>query len=244
MLTLAAARPAPRAWPPWKENHRLALILALAAAFVASVLCAPRGRAAPAAAMVGAWLLGWLAALLFLARLPPRPDARREPGALLLGVSPVRRLALPLLLAPAAFAVGARAVTSRGSAGPLLLLAALVAGMGALALLALREDRRFRITSDGLELRLRGGGQARIPWEQVRSVRVQPGRSQARIVVFGGEGTPSARVSAWLDGSADLAAALLARAPAAALEAPGVREALEALARALPEWPRPSRSRR
>ncbi|ABC83203.1 hypothetical protein [Anaeromyxobacter dehalogenans] len=232
------------AWPPWKENRRVALSVAAVALAIGAVVLWGRGTGRPDVALAAqaAALLGWFALLMVAVRRPPRARAPRDAsGAAILRAGLARRLAFPLLLAPALGAVAVRAVREQpGAAGfGLAGLAALVVLF--LALGALRPARAFRLGEDGLELRLRGRPAALLPWSRLREVRVETWRAQAGLVLLGEEGSPSLGVSAWLDGSAELAAALLLRAPARALAGPGTREALEALAGGLGPGPAAAR---
>ncbi|ACL66916.1 conserved hypothetical protein [Anaeromyxobacter dehalogenans 2CP-1] len=221
------------AWPPWKENRRLALSVAAVALVVGAAVLWGRGdgRADVALAAQAAALFGWFALLMVAVRRPPRARApRHASGAALLRAGIARRLAFPLLLAPALGAVAVRAVREQPGAAGLGLAGLVALGVVFLVASALRSGRAFRLGEDGLELRLRGRPAALLRWTRIREVRVETWRAHAGLVLLGEEGSPSLGVSAWLDGSAELAAALLQRAPARALDGPGTREALQALA--------------
>lgn len=176
-------------------------------------------------AVVGAWFGG----LMLLLRRPPRPRAPRVGGVPVLRASAVRRLALPLVLLPLVVLVVQRAF-QEGTRGGVIALGAF-AGMAGLAWLATRADRRFHLTDRGVELHVRGA-RLLLPYDRIREVQVATYRRHAGLVLVGEEGHPGLGISAWLDGIAELARALLERAPARALDGPGVREALEELIRA------------
>lgn len=223
-------------WPPWKENRRLALVgVAAALALLAAVLWGRAGGRPDLAFAARAFgLLAWFALLMAMVRRAPRARAPRDAsGAAILRAALPRRLALPLLLAPALGAVGARALEVQPGAGGIALAALAAAVVLGLAASALRQQRSFRLGEEGLELRLHGRPAALLRWDRIRAVRVETWRSHSGLVLLGEEGSPSLGVSAWLDGSAELAAAVLQRAPAGALDGPGTRGALQALAGAL-----------
>ncbi len=221
-------------WPPWRDNRRIALTVIGVAAAVGAAVLFRRGGERPdlAAAARAAALLAWFALLMAAVRLPPRPRAPRVGGTAVLRASLVRRLATTLVIGPALALVAWR-VHADGAGPAARLLAALTVAVIALLLVsALRGHPGFRLRPEGLEVRGRRGG-GLLVWDRIRAVRVETYRRHAGLVLLGAEGSPSAGVSAWLDGVPELAAELLARAPAAALSEPGVRTALEALAREL-----------
>lgn len=219
------------AWPPWTENRRAGLAAAAAAAALGALALFGRGAGRPdlLAAGKAAVVVAWFALLMAGIRLPPRPRARRERGRAVLRASLLRRLSTPLLLAPVLGLVAWRIQADQPGAVGLALAGLLGAAVALLVLSALRHRREFVLRVDGLEAHA-GRGAAFLPWAGIRAVRVEAWRRHAGLVLLGGEGSPSFGVSAWLDGSAELAAALLAHAPAEALAGAGVREALEALA--------------
>lgn len=221
-------------WPPWRDRRRavLAALGVLAAVGAAVLWSRGAGRADLAAGARAAALLAWFALLMAAIRLPPRPRAPRVGGAGVLRASLPRRLSTPLVIGPALALVAWR-VHAEGMGPAAKLVAALSAvAVAGLLLSALRGQPELLLRPEGLEVRTRRGG-GLLGWDRIRAVRVETFRRHAGLVVLGAEGSPSAGVSAWLDGVPELASELLARAPAAALSGPGVRAALEALAREL-----------
>lgn len=218
------------AWPPWKDRRRIALaaIAAVAAPGAIALWIAGGDRPDLAAGARAAGLLAWFAFLMAAIRLPPRPRAPREGGTAVLRASLARRLAMPLVLGPALALVAWRVRAEQPGAAGAAVVALTVAVVAALLLAALRGRREFVLRPEGLELRGRDGGLLR--WERIRAVRVEAYRRHAGLVLLGDEESPSAGVSAWLDGTPELAGELLAHAPASALSPPEVRAALEVLA--------------
>lgn len=225
---VAARRPAP--WPPWRERRRAVLAVLAGASALGAAALWTRGAGRPE--LVGlaraAALLAWFALVMLLVRLPPRARAPRAGGARVLRASLARRLSLPLAIGPALGLVAFRVLAEDpGRAGrwAAAVTALVVAG---LTVMALRGTRAVRLLPEGLEPGGRGGAVLR--WERIRAVRIQTYRRHAGLVLLGMEGSPSVGVSVWLDGTPELAAELLARAPAQALADPEARAALEALA--------------
>ena len=207
------------------------MVLAVLAAASALGSAALWSRGAGRPDLVGlaraAAVLAWFALVMLLVRLPPRARAPREGGARVLRASLARRLSLPLAIGPALGLVAWRVLADEpGTAGrwAAAFTALIVAG---LTFAALRGTRAVRLLPEGLEPRGRG---AVLRWERIRAVRIQTYRRHAGLVLLGVEGSPSVGVSVWLDGTPELAAELLARAPAEALSDPEARSALEALA--------------
>ncbi|MGC3996619.1 MAG: hypothetical protein QM767_03440 [Anaeromyxobacter sp.] len=227
---LPPARTAP--WPPWARNRRALLAALAGAGFLvagAAGWASDGGaRADLVLAAEAAALLAWTAGVMAAVRRPPRPHAPRLDGAPLLQAAGVRRHGAALVLLPLLTAAAAGLFTHRDEPGSLLLLGVLA--FGALAWLATRPARAFRLLQEGLELRARGRPFALVRFERLREVRVETFKAHAGLVLLGQEGEPSAGVSVWLDGSPELAAALLERAPGAALEGEGVRHRLAVLA--------------
>jgi hypothetical protein len=218
----------PRGFPPWAENRRVAVVFAVAlAASVAlplSGLLQPDGRADPGAALRLGGLAAWAAVVMIVTRWPPPALAARQGGVPVVRRSPVRRLSGLAFAGPIAVAVVLR---DGGLAAPVKALAALL--LGGLAVLdLLGRPQTYALLRDGVEARLPGAPPRLLRWDAIRAVRVEAGRRYAGIVLSGGG--IALGVSAWLDGSAELAAEVLARAPARALATPGVRDGLEALA--------------
>lgn len=230
---VAPRRRAP--WPPWRDNRRVALaVIGVAAALGAAVLWS-RGVERPdlASAARAAALVAWFALLMAAIRLPPRPRAPRVGGTALLRASLPRRLSTPLVIGPALVLVAWRVhADGAGPAAKLLAAALSAAAVAWLLVSALRGHPELLLRPDGVEIHARGGG-GLLRWDQIRAVRVETYRRHAGLVLLGAEGSPSAGVSAWLDGVPELASELLARAPATAIDDPDVRAALEALARDL-----------
>jgi hypothetical protein len=228
--------PAPRRapWPPWKENRRVALAVIGAAAALGAAVLWSRGGHRPDLAAAGraAALLAWFALLMAIVRLPPRPRAPRQDGTAVLRASLPRRLAMPLVIGPALALVAWRVHADQPWPAGAILAALAVAVIAGLLVAALRGPREFLLRPDGLELRSRPGG-GLLRWDRIRAVRVETYRRHAGLVLLGAEESPSVGVSAWLDGAPELAAELLAHAPASALADPAVHAALEALAREL-----------
>lgn len=218
-------------WPPWRERRRPALAIVAVAAALAAVALWTRGGGRPdlAGAARAAALLAWLSLVMLAIRLPPRARAPREDGVPVLRASLARRLSVPLVIGPALGLVAWRALAEQPGAGGRWAAGLSAAVVAAFLVGALRGQRAVRILPAGLEPRGRGGAVLR--WERIRAVRIQTWRRHAGLVLLGEEGSPSVGVSVWLDGSPELAAELLARAPAGALSDPEVRAALEALAR-------------
>ncbi|WP_248359382.1 PH domain-containing protein [Anaeromyxobacter oryzae] len=223
------ARARRRRFPPWSENRRVAAVFAIAlAAAVAlplSGLLHPDGRPDPGAALRLGGLAAWAAAVMIVARWPPRARARREDLVPVLRRSAVRRFSGVAFAGPLAALVALRDDGALGPAAKAFAVAVLV-GLAALDLVA--RPRAFRLLPEGIEVLRAGSAAGLLRWDAIRAVHVEEGRRYAGVVLHGDRGAVA--VSAWLDGSAELAAVLLARAPPRALAGPGVRDGLEALA--------------
>lgn len=203
-------------------------VLAAASALASAALWARGGGRELVGLARAAALLAWFALVMLLVRLPPRARAPREGGVRVLRASLARRLSVPLVIGPALGLVAWRALAEQPGAGGRWAAGLSAAVVAAFLVGALRGQRVVRILPAGLEPRGRGGAVLR--WERIRAVRIQTWRRHAGLVLLGEEGSPSVGVSVWLDGTPELAAELLARAPPEALADPEVRGALEALA--------------